>query len=208
MKRYCFVLLLLIVTTFSVRAQQIMYSSLKALVEERGDTVSTLRIEKRTKKLIYLMGGADYRISVDENSGMSRYLKSRCYAVRVDSLLYINCRKMRYKRYRFGNWYAPAMQIRDKIYYVAQPLGQVASSTTVSANATKLGGEIGDAINVTGLIDARVYYELDMQTGKSEFVGKERMKELLSNRPDLLEAFSNETSEEAEVIGRYLRQIK
>ena len=54
------------------------------------------------------MGGADYRITVDDNPGLCRYLKSRCYAVRVDTSLYVNCRKMRYKRYRFGQWYAPA----------------------------------------------------------------------------------------------------
>ena len=39
-----------------------------------------LKIEKRTKNQIYLMGGADYRITVDDNPGLCRYLKSRCYA--------------------------------------------------------------------------------------------------------------------------------
>jgi len=41
-------------------AQQIMYSNLKALVEGRGDTVTILKVEKRSKNQIYLMGGADY----------------------------------------------------------------------------------------------------------------------------------------------------
>ena len=45
------------------------------LVENRGDTVTTLKIEKRTKNQIYLMGGADYRITVDDNPGLCRYLK-------------------------------------------------------------------------------------------------------------------------------------
>ena len=40
-------------------AQQIMYSNLKALVEGRGDTVTILKVEKRSKNQIYLMGGAD-----------------------------------------------------------------------------------------------------------------------------------------------------
>ena len=39
-------------------AQQIMYSNLKALVEGRGDTVTILKVEKRSKNQIYLMGGA------------------------------------------------------------------------------------------------------------------------------------------------------
>ena len=67
---------------FAAVAQQVMYSNLKELVENRGDTVTTLKIEKRTKNQIYLMGGADYRITVDDNPGLCRYLKSRCYAVR------------------------------------------------------------------------------------------------------------------------------
>ncbi|EJX07258.1 hypothetical protein EVA_04631 [gut metagenome] len=53
------------------------------------------------------MGGADYKIESIDNSGLNRYLRSRCYAVRIDTSLYVNCRKMRYKRYRLGGWYAP-----------------------------------------------------------------------------------------------------
>ena len=70
-------------------AQQIMYANLKELREEQGDTVTTLQVERRSKNQIYLMGGADYRITAPENSGMSRYLRKRCYAVRVDTALYV-----------------------------------------------------------------------------------------------------------------------
>ncbi len=84
---------LMLLAVLPAAAQQVMYSNLKELVENRGDTVTTLKIEKRTKNQIYLMGGADYRITVDDNPGLCRYLKSRCYAVRVDTLLYVNCRK-------------------------------------------------------------------------------------------------------------------
>ncbi len=141
-------------------AQQIMYANLKELVEDCGDTVSILKVEKRAKNQIYLMGGADYRIAADENSGLCRYLKSRCYAVRIDTALYVNCRKMRYKRFRFGHWYAPAMWVGVKIYFCAQPVGQVATSTATPPDAAKLGGDVGNAINASGLVHARVYYEL------------------------------------------------
>ena len=102
-----------------------IYANLKELVEDRGDTLSTLKIEKRSKNQILLMGGADYRVSVDDNPGLCRYLKSRCYAVRADSALYVNCKKVRYKRFRFGGWYAPATWIQGKIYFYAQPVGSV-----------------------------------------------------------------------------------
>lgn len=208
MKRYVFSLLVILFISFSGAAQQIMYSNLKSLIEERGDTVTTLRVEKRTKYLMNLMGGADYRISVDENNSMSRYLKSRCYAVRVDSSLYINCRKMRYKRFRFGNWYAPALQVAGHLFFMAQPLGQVASENTIPSPTTKLAGELGSAIQVSGIIDARVYYEVNLETGRAEFVSCERMLELLAEQPALKAAFEKEADESAEVIGKYLKQLK
>ena len=111
---------------------------LKALVEGRGDTVTILKVEKRSKNLFYLIGGSDYRIEAEDNSGLCRYLKSRCYAVRMDTSLYVNCKKMRYKRYRFGGWYAPAMWVKGMIYFCAQPVGQVAASTATPHEATKL----------------------------------------------------------------------
>lgn len=189
-------------------AQQVMYSNLKELVEERGDTVSVLKVERRSKNQIYLMGGGDFRIEAKENSGLCKYLKSRCYAVRIDTTLYVNCKKMRYKRYRFGGWYAPAMWVRGKIYFCAQPVGQAAASTTAPSDATKLGGEVGDAIAASGLVHARVYYELNPKTGKSDFVGKEKMLEILNDEPVLKEELLLETSESAQVIGKYLRKLK
>ena len=88
MKKSWLLGVLMLLAVLPVGAQQVMYSNLKELVENRGDTVTTLKIEKRTKNQIYLMGGADYRITVDDNPGLCRYLKSRCYAVRVDTSLH------------------------------------------------------------------------------------------------------------------------
>ena len=85
MKRCCLLSLFVLLVVFRMDAQHVIYANLKELVEERGDTLSTLKIEKRSKNQILLMGGADYRISVDKNPGLCRYLKSRCYAVQSDS---------------------------------------------------------------------------------------------------------------------------
>lgn len=200
-------LAVMLVLALPCAAQQVIYANLKELVEERGDTVTTLLVEKRSKQQIYLTGGGDYKISVEKNRGLSRYLKSRCYAVRVDSALYVNCRKMRYKRFRFGKWYAPALQAGGHLFFAAQPVGQVATSTLTRPDATKLGGEVGDAINASGLVNARVYYELDLATGRSEFVGRERMLQLLSASPLLKAEFEKEKEETADVVGRYLKQL-
>ena len=208
MKRLVSILMLLVVCLLEGRAQQVLFSNLKNLLEVRGDTVSTLYVERRSKNQIYLMGGADFKIEARGNEGLSKYIKRRCYAIQVDSVLYLNCRKMRYKRYRFGAWYAQALRINGHVFYKAQPLGQVASSTVVNEEATKLGGEVGDAINASGMVTQRVYYELDLTTGYSLFVGKERMAELLEGHPEWIEALQKERTEEAAVIERYLLLLK
>lgn len=208
MKRLVSILMLLVVCLLDGKAQQVLFSNLKDLLEVRGDTVSTLHVERRSKNQIYLMGGADFKIEARGNEGLSKYIKRRCYAIQVDSVLYLNCRKMRYKRYRFGAWYAQALRINGHVFYKAQPLGQVASSTVVNEEATKLGGEVGDAINASGMVTQRVYYELDLTTGYSLFVGKERMAELLEGHPEWIEALQKERTEEATVIERYLLLLK
>ena len=201
-------LLLLLSVTVVCSAQQVMYSDLDALVEGRGDTVTILHVEKRAKNQIYLMGGADYRIEAVGNKGLTRYLRRRCYAVQVDTALYVNCRKMRYKRFRLGGWYAPAFRVGKNVYYSAQPVGQVAASTATPPDAVRLGGDVGSALAASGLVHARVYYELDTASGKSYFVGKERMAELLAAYPDLQEKLMQETSESAGVIGKYLYLLR
>ena len=199
---------LLLLTAMPVTAQQIIYGSAKALAEGKGDTVTTLHVERRTRNQLYLMGGADYRIESSANQSLSRYLRKRCYAVRIDSTLYVNCRKMRYKRYRLGGWYASALEIGGHIFYAAQPVGQAATETLTPHDAPKLPGEVGDAIQASGLVNQRVYYELDLETGRSAFVDKERMRELLAEQPELLKEFEKETSEAAEVMGKYLRRLR
>ena len=100
------------------------------------------------------------------------------------------------------------MKQGGRIFYTAQPVGQAATETLTPTNAQKLRGEVGDAIQASGLVDQRVYYELDLETGHSNFVGKERMRELLAGKPELLMEFEKETSEAAEVTGKYLRKLK
>lgn len=207
MKKFSISLFLFLLGILSSHAQQVMFASLEDLVEGKGDTVSILQVQKRTMHQIYLMGGNDYRISADDNSSLGRYLKRRCYAVEIDGTLYVNCKKMRYKKFRLGNWYAKAMWVNGTVFYVAQPVGQVATEHVAPTDATKLGGEVGDAINASGLSNVRVYYELNMETGRSEFVGRERMLELLAEKPDLKKQFEKETNENAETIGRYLIQL-
>ncbi|MDR0961135.1 MAG: hypothetical protein LBM62_01040 [Mediterranea sp.] len=208
MKTFCFIGLFGLLMATTCRAQQVIYANLKELAQQKGDTLTLLKIEKRTKNQLMLTGGGDYRISIDENNGMSRYLKSRCYAVLADSNLYINCKKVRYKRFSFGSWYAPAIWVNGKIYFAAQPVGSIAASTLTPEKAARLGGEVGEALASAGLVHARVYYEITPETGVVEFVGKEKMTELLKEQPQLVESYLSEGNEGAEVTSKYLLQLR
>ena len=201
-------MLLALLPAFPCEAQQVMYSNLRELVAHEGDTVTTLRVEKRSKNKILILSRVDSRIEAKDNPSLSRYLRKRCYAVQVDTALYVNCRKMRYKRYRFGNYYAPAIQIGEHVYFCAQPVGQAASSTSTPANAPRLGGDVGNAIAASALINARVFYEINPRNGRAEFVGKEKMMSLLVGYPHLQKRLQRETSERASVIGYYLTELK
>jgi len=189
------------------QAQQVIYNNLEDLLAQKGDTVTTLSVAKRTLNNLYMSNGADYRIESEGNSGLSKFIKNRAYAVLMDNDLYINCKFIRYERYRLGNWYAAAKQINGVIYFAAQPVGQRASSKIKPEGTTKLGGAVGDAIAASGRVYDRVYYYINTETGRAELVTSETMYSLLTDKPQLMEEYKQEESESADVIEKYLSAI-
>ena len=209
MKKGCILLLLMSVISLPLIAQNIIYSNLKELLAQDGDTVAVLRVERRSKNQILLTGGADYRITAGNDESMCRRLKKRCLAVRDEKGdLYLNCRKLRYKKLRFGAWYAPAVQLGKKIYFCAMPLGSVVGANFVEEDDVKLGGNIGDALAASSLVTKRVCYELNGETGKIEFLDKNKMVELLKKSPELKKAYLKDDSQEAKHTFKYLLKLK
>lgn len=78
-------------------------------------------------------------------------------------------------------WYAPAVQLGKNIYFCAMPLGSVIGGTFAEEDDVKLGGNVGDALAASSLVTKRVCYELNGETGKIDFVGREKMAQLLEN---------------------------
>lgn len=209
MKKGCILCLLISVISFPLIAQNIIYSNLKELLAQHGDTTAVLRVEKRSKNQIVLTGGADYRITAGNDESMCRRLKKRCFAVCDEKGdLYLNCRKLRYKKLRFGAWYAPAVQLGKNIYFCAMPLGSVIGGNFVEEDDVKLGGNIGDALAASSLVTKRVCYELNGETGKVDFLGKDRMLQLLKNYPELKQAYLKDDSQEAKHTFKYLLELK
>lgn len=189
MKKRCILWLLMSVIGLPLIAQNIIYSNLKELLAQNGDTIAVLRVEKRSRNQIVLTGGADYRITAGDDESMCRRLKKRCFAVRSEEGdLYLNCRKLRYKKLRFGAWYAPAVQLGKNIYFCAMPLGSVIGGNFVEDDDVKLGGNIGDALAASSLVTKRVCYELNGETGKIEFLGKDKMLQILDKYPEWKQA--------------------
>lgn len=205
MKKVSILLLLLSVISLPLIAQNIIYSNLKELLTQDGDTVAVLRIERRSRNQIVLTGGADYRITAGDDESIGKRLKKRCFAVRDENgNLYLNCRKLRYKKLRFGAWYAPAVQLDNRIYFCAMPLGSVVGGHFIEEDDVKLGGNIGDALAASSLVTKRVCYELNAVTGKIEFLNKDKMLDLLKKYPELKQAYLKDNSQEAKHTFKYL----
>ena len=115
----------------------------------------------------------------------------------------MNCRKLRYKKLRFGAWYAPAVQLGKNIYFCAMPLGSVIGGNFVEEDDVKLGGNIGDALAASSLVTKRVCYELNGETGKVDFLGKDKMLQLLENYPELKQAYLKDDSQ-LEAVKSYM----
>ena len=62
MKKGCILLLLMSVISLPLIAQNIIYSNLKELLAQDGDTVAVLRVERRSKNQIVLTGVARYSV--------------------------------------------------------------------------------------------------------------------------------------------------
>lgn len=209
MKKGCIIWLLMSIISLPLVAQNIIYSNLKELLAQDGDTIEVLRVEKRSRSQILLTGGADYRITAGNDESMCRLLKKRCFAVRSDKGdLFLNCRRLRYKRLRFGSWYAPAVQLDKNIYFSAMPLGSVIGGTFAEEDDVKLGGNVGDALAASSLVTKRVCYVLNGETGKIEFLGKDKMLELLEQYPEWKQAYLKENSQEAKYTFKYLLMIR
>ena len=89
MKKGCILLLLMSVISLPLIAQNIIYSNLKELLAQDGDTVAVLRVEKRSRNQIVLTGGADYRVTAGDDESMGRRLKSVVLLCAMKKVIYI-----------------------------------------------------------------------------------------------------------------------
>ena len=100
------------------------------------------------------------------------------------------------------------VQLGKNIYFCAMPLGSVIGGNFVEEDDVKLGGNIGDALAASSLVTKRVCYELNGETGKVDFLGKDKMLQLLENYPELKQAYLKDDSQEAKHTFKYLLELR
>ena len=140
MKKGCILCLLISVISLPLIAQNIIYSNLKELLAQHGDTTAVLRVEKRSRNQIVLTGGADYRITAGDDESMCRRLKKRCFAVRDEKGdLYLNCRNLRYENGQIFQHFGHTEQF--KLYEAVD--GKITHAKVVDTNGSGHGALAG-----------------------------------------------------------------
>ena len=174
------------------------YNSITNLLNGTYETTLNVIVEKRTKNQIFMSGGADYKI-YNGDKETDKLIKTKIYAIEVNDSLFVNCRKLKYKKRVIGSWFAPAIVCQGKVYF---------SAISVGPNAAAMFGAIGGAVQAANQASSRVYYEMDPAEKELDKVGSEKMGELLKDYPELLEQYQKEVfKEDIEIVAKYLQQI-
>ena len=145
-----------------------------------------------------MSGGGDYKI-YNGDKETDKLIKTKIYAIEVNDSLYVNCRKLKFKKRVIGGWFAPAIVCRGKVYF---------SAISVGPNAAAAFGVIGGAVQAANEASSRVYYEMDPAEKELDKVGSEKMMEILNDYPELREQYEKvELKEHIEIVSKYLQKI-
>ena len=64
-----------------------------------------------------MSGGGDYKI-YNGDKETDKLIKTKIYAIEVNDSLYVNCRKLKFKKRVIGGWFAPAIVCRGKSIFL------------------------------------------------------------------------------------------
>lgn len=198
--RTTYLVLFLVLLTQGLFAQEPCrsYNSITDLLNGTYDTTLSVIVEKRTKNQIFMSGGADYKI-YNGDKETDKLIKTKIYAIEVNDSLYVNCRKLKFKKHVIGAWFAPAIVCQGKVYFYA---------ISVGPSAAVAFGVIGGAVQAANEASSRVYYEMDPAMKELDKVGSEKMMILLKDYPELLEQYKKEAlKEHIEIVHKYLQKI-
>lgn len=183
-----------------------IYYSLEEIQTNSPKSNGSLQVEKRTEGDIKMTGGNDYKLSSPDKSISKKTIKKEIYAYSTGDTLFLNC-----IHYLIQHWYAPVL--RDGEFYVIRGGLSMDGPTQKEQlnNQAQFGymfGAVGGAIQGAKLAMLRFIYVIDKTTNEINAVSIDYLKEMLSNKPELLEEYESEQDQtNQDTIVKYLTLI-
>jgi hypothetical protein len=176
-----------------------IYYSLTDYIKHKADTAQ-ITILRRNIYQIANTGGNDYKIT-SNNSDLKNKLKSEVWGVRANDSLYLNCLPL-----GLTLWYAYAKKIGNRLFFTAAiPLNKEQQENL--GMISTLFGVGGGLIYLSQFSQKRAYYTMDIKTGTTLYLSKEKMIEILTPYPDLVQKYKFEIDPEIiDVLDTYLAE--
>ncbi len=190
--------------SFAVQAQKEVeiYRTIRDYIHDQADTARGIRIEKRSRGQIYMVGGNDYKIK-SANKKLNTAIKKEVWAVKADDSLYLNCSLL-----QLGLWYAYAEEINEKLYFTAA-ITMNREERQRMALVGAFGGPVAAGLAGGDLALQRFYYVMNLKTGQSRYLSRAEMLQTLHSYPELTEKYKKERKpENMDTLKYYLTEIK
>ena len=179
------------------------YMSIDELRGKSPSAALDLKVIKRTPGDIKMSGGNDYKLGTDDKSIKRKTLRKELWAYSDGDTLYINC-----LQYNLQPWYAAVISRGPYLVFKGGiPMDSKMYKSEMQVAAVSFGA-IGGAFAGAKLAMKRFLYALDLKTNTVKMIIPETLKELLADRPELLEGYKQEQTPENETVQiKYLTML-
>ena len=209
MKKLLFSLSLILVGVCSLAAQNKYCLSYSNLINGEWISAPTLSLDVRSATDRLWTGGAEFK-SITPDAHLDKIINHDARFVIYDSVLYVNCRPLKYQNTALGNGYARGFIFdNDKVCFVGATVKQSTPKKTKGSGITFSIG--GGAVETSLTGKKSSCYVIDSNSNKVQCVNRKYMKNLLKNHSELLDQYNQEdknSQESVETIMDYLNNFR
>ena len=157
MKKNALFIFLFSIATIMANAQCKYCNSYEDYVEGRWQQLDTIYCKSHSKNHQVWVGGSDYKITSDDKA-TAKMLKKETLVVEYHDTLYVNLRRLCYKKIRMGRGYTRAVRLGDnKLAFAARTVGSRMRSVMIWSFL----GIVGSAISENYAHKNKVIYIID-----------------------------------------------
>lgn len=179
------------------------YMSVEEIKGKSPSNPLELKVIKRTKGDVKMVGGNDYKLESDDKTIEKKTLRKELLAYSNGDTLYLNCLP-----YKLQQWYAAVISSGKYLVFKGGIPADSKLYKTQMAVAGVTFGAIGGAFAGAQMALIRYLYALDLETNTVEMIVPETLRKLLANQPGLLEQYNQEPKPEDEsVMIKYLKML-